>query len=79
MKIPLDLSEMMSNGKYEREIPLGLSEMMPNGKYELKIPLDMPKMMLNGKKNLENYISVFQVIFLFKGLGFMSSLSYLKL
>ena len=70
---------MMLNGKYELKIPLEMSKMMLNGKYELKIPLDMPKMMLNGKKNLENYISVFQVIFLFKGLGFMSSLSYLKL
>ena len=71
--------KVMLNGKYELKVPLEMSKMMLNGKYELKIPLDMPKMMLNGKKNLENYISVFQVIFLFKGLGFMSSLSYLKL
>ena len=71
--------KVMLYGKYELKIPLEMSKMMLNGKYELKFPLDMPKMMLNGKKNLENYISVFQVIFLFKGLGFMSSLSYLKL
>ena len=71
MKIPLDLSEMMSNGKYEREIPLGLSEMMPNGKYELKIPLDLSEMMSNGKKPGKLYFC-FPGHFLLVGLGFIS-------
>ena len=88
MKIPLDLSEMMSNGKYEREIPLGLSEMMPNGKYELKIPLDLSKEMPNGKYELKIPLDLSEMMsngkkpgklyfcfpghFLLVGLGFIS-------
>lgn len=62
MKIPLGMSEVMSNGKYVLKIPLGVSKTMSYRKYDPKIPLEILKIMSNEKKNLENYISDFQVL-----------------
>ena len=62
LKIPLGMSKIMSYGKYDPKIPLVVSKIMSNGKYVPKIPLEILKIMSNGKKNLENYISDFQVL-----------------